>query len=444
MSTMKKYGLNDMPPMREAVPFSLQHVLLMIASTLAVPIIVAGALSFSGIDTAFLIQCAIFTAGVTTMVQAFGLGPVGSKLPIVMGCTFTFISPAIVISLQYGIGAFFGAVIVGGIIEALLGSYLMNYTKKLFPPIVTGSVVMVIGLSLMGVAIDYSAGINGLPGYGSWQNYALAFFTLAVILLVNRLSKGFIKGVSVLIGTVVAFVVSVGMGMVDFTAVNNAAWFAIPTPFKYGIEFKLAPILIVTLLYMVSMIEYVGDTTGVAMIAVNREPTQKELSAGVKCDGLGSAFSGIFNALPNVSYSGNIGLVALTGVYSRYVVGLAGLFITLIGFIPKFSTMFSLIPAPIIGGATIVMFGLVATAGLRLLRMEKLTERNLLIIAISICIGLGFAINPQALAAYPFYISAVVQGIPGTAISAMILNLIFPRKSEEEEEIEDLHHESAN
>jgi NCS2 family nucleobase:cation symporter-2 len=145
-----------------------------------------------------------------------------------------------------------------------------------------------------------------------------------------------------------------------------------------------------------------------------------------------------------VSYSGNIGLVALTGVYSRYVVGLAGLFITLVGFVPKISTLFSLIPAPIIGGATIVMFGLVATAGLRLLRMEKLTERNLLIIAISICIGLGFAINPQALAAYPFYISAVVQGIPGTAISATILNLIFPRKSEEEEEIEDLHHESAN
>jgi xanthine/uracil permease len=176
---------------------------------------------------------------------------------------------------------FFGAVIVGGIIEALLGSYLMNYTKKLFPPIVTGSVVMVIGLSLMGVAIDYSAGISGLPGYGSWQNYALAFFTLTVILLVNRLSKGFVKGISVLIGTVVAFAVSVAMGMVDFTAVNNAAWFAIPTPFKYGIEFKLAPILIVTLIYMVSMIEYVGDTTGVAMIAVNREPTQKELSAGV-------------------------------------------------------------------------------------------------------------------------------------------------------------------
>lgn len=429
--------------MREAVPFSLQHVLFMIASTLAVPIIVAGALSMSGMDTAFLIQCAIFTAGITTIVQAYGIGPVGSRLPIVMGCTFTFISPAIVISLEYGLAAFFGAVIVGGIFEAFFGSYLMKFTRKLFPPIVTGSVVMVIGLSLMGVAIDYSAGISGLPGYGSPRNYMLAFFTLAIILLINRLGKGFIKGISVLIGTLVAFVVSIFMGMVDFTSVINASWFAIPTPLKYGVEFKLMPILIVILLYLVSMIEYVGDTTGVSMIAVNREPTPTELKGGVLCDGLGSAFSGLFNALPNVSYSGNIGLVALTGVYSRYIVALAGVIITIVGFVPKISTMFSLIPAPVIGGATVVLFGLIATAGVRLLRMEKLTERNLLIIGISLTVGLGFATNPQALADYPFYVSAVVQGIPGTAISATLLNQLFPVKKEEEEELEEDNSEIA-
>lgn len=425
-----KYSLNDMPPLIEAIPLSMQHVLLFIASTIAVPIIIAGALSLGGLDTSFIIQCAIFTAGVTTMVQAFGLGPVGSKLPIVMGVTFSFVAPSIAIASQWGLGTLFAAVIICGILEGLFGAVVIKKIRKIFPPIVTGAVVMVIGLALVNVAVVYSAGGYGAVNYGSLQNYGIAALTLLIILVANRIGKGFAKAASVLIGMGVMFIVCGFTGIIDFSSVAAAPWLAFPQPLKYGLDFNPAALGIVMILYLVSMTEFIGDTTGVAMIAAGRAPSDGELVGGVMCDGFGSAFSGLFNAIPNVSYSGNIGLVGLTGVASRYIVGIAGIIITILGFVPKISTLLSLIPAPVIGGGTLVMFGYIVATGIRIISMDSLSERNILILAISVALGLGFNFTPDALAKYPFYIAAVLNGIPGTAITAVILNLIFPKKEE--------------
>jgi xanthine permease len=421
-----KYGLNDIPPMIEALPLSMQHVLIFIVSTIAVPIIIASAVN--GVDTSFFIQCAIFTAGVTTIVQAFGLGPIGSRLPIVMGVTFSFVGPSIAIANQWGLGTLFGATILCGVLEAVIGIVLIKHIRKIFPPIVTGAVVMVIGLCLLNVAVDYSAGGTGAAGYGSLQNYAIAFATLVIILIANRLGKGFAKAASVLIGMAIMFVICGLLGLVDFSPVLSAPWLAIPQPLKYGIDFNPVAIFIVLIIYLVSMTEFIGDTTGVAMIAAGREPNEKELQGGIICDGLGSAFSGLFNAIPNVTYSGNIGLVGLTGVASRYIVGIAGIIITLLGFVPKLSTLLSLIPAPVIGGGTLVMFGYIVTAGIRIVKVEPLTERNILILAVSIAVGAGFHYTPNALVNYPFFIPVLINGIPGTAMTAVLLNLLFPKE----------------
>lgn len=421
------YELNDKPPLKHLLPLSIQHVLLFLASTIAVPLIIGSAIGFEAGDISILVQCGIFVAGVGTMVQAFGIGPVGNRLPIILGQTFTFVTPCIAISLAYGFDAFVGASLICGLLIAIFGAFCIKFIKKIFPPIVMGCVIMVIGLALVNVAVDYCAGGSGAPDYGSWQNYLLAAITLIIVILFNTFGKGFIKGASVLLAMVIGFIIAMCMGMVDFGAVSEAAVFSLPKPLHFGISFKLAPIIIVGILYLVNTVEFIGDTSTVALVAANREVKEEELSRGIVCDGLASAFAAIFNVIPNVSYSGNIGLIGLTGVKSRYIVGTAGILITALGFIPKLSTLLSLIPSPVIGGATLVIFGIIATSGLTILMRAKPTERDKLIIAVSLAIGLGFNFTPGALDRFPYFVSTLVNGIPGTAFTGIILNLILPQ-----------------
>lgn len=422
-----RYGLEHRPPLRETLPLSLQHVLLFLACTLSAPLVLGHSLGMSAIDTSFLVQCALFVAGVGTMVQAFGLGPVGNRLPIMLGVTFTFLGPAIAIGSQYGYDVFLGSTVVGGLVAALLGRLAMDFIRKLFPPIVTGAVIMSIGFALVGVATSYSAGGIGSSTYGAGQNYLLALFTLVLVVVFHTCGKGFFRGASVLVAILAGFAVSAVTGMVDFSPLAQSPWFALPRPLHFGISFHWQPTLIVILLYLVTIVEFIGDTNTVVFMADKRLPTKQEYGRGILCDCLVSAFAGLFNSLPTISYSANIGLIGLTGVASRYIVGVAGIMLTLLGFCPKLAALLSLIPAPVIGGATMVIFGIIATSGLSLLIKANPTDRDKLVIGISLAVGLGFQFTPDALQPYPFFVSALINGIPGTAFTAVLLNLLIPQ-----------------
>lgn len=432
--TRKLYELNDKPPVRELIPLCLQHVLLFLASTLAIPLIIGSSLGFSGPEITLMLQCSIFIAGVGTILQTMGVGPVGNRLPIILGATFTFVTPAIAISTAYGFPAFIGASLVCGVAVALLGAVSVKFIRKVFPPVAMGCVIMVIGLTLVSVAVNYCAGgDSSAADYGSLRNYGLALFTLVIVIALSAWGKGFLKGASVLIALLAGFLVSVAMGMVDFSSLASTAWFALPQPLHFGISFKLPAIIIMALLTLVNLVEFLGDTSTVAFIAAGRVATKEDLSRGVVCDGVASILGALFNSTPTISYSGNIGLIGVTGVKSRYVVAAAGGFMVVLGFIPKLAALLSLIPTPVIGGATLVVFGSIAANGLKMLGQQELSERDMLLIAVSLAVGLGFSATPGALSRYPFYVSALINGIPGTAFTAIALNLILPKSKEQQQ-----------
>ncbi len=426
----KGYELNEKPALKHLFPLGMQQVLLFIAGSLAVPLIIADGAGMNGEETALMVQCMILVAGIGTMLQAFGLGPIGNKLPTVLGPTFTFLAPAIAISVTYGYDVFIGASLIGGLVMAIVGGFLINHIRKLFPPLVLGCVIMVIGIALFGVGIDYIAGGFGAANYGSWQNYLVGGVTVAFVIIFNIFAKGFLKGASVLAAMVIGTVLALVLGMVDFSPLATQSWFALPQPLAFGIRFELVPILICIIIYLVNTVEFIGDTSNAALAAADRLVTPKELSKGIVCDGLASSLGAVFNVSPTVTYSANIGLLKLTGVKSRYVVGFGGLIITLLGFMPKVAQLLALTPVPVIGGASLVTFGIIATSGMELLMRSKPTSRDMLIAAVALSIGLGFYFTPAALADYPYYVSALLNGIPGTAIAATILNLLLPKSKE--------------
>ena len=423
----KGYELNEMPPVKHLLPLSIQHVLLFIAGSLAVPLIIADGAGMNPEQTTIMIQCMIFVSGIGTMLQAFGFGPVGNKLPTVLGPTFTFLAPAIAISTVYGYDVFIGASLIGGLVMAFVGTFCIHFIRKLFPPIVLGCVIMVIGIALFGVGVDYVAGGSGAAAYGSWQNYLVGGVTMALVIVFNIFGKGFVKGASVLLAMVVGTILALVMGMVDFSSLGSQSWFSMPRPFAFGIRFEAAPIFICIIIYLVNTVEYIGDTSNAALAAADRLVTPKELSSGILCDGLTSSLAAVFNVSPVVTYSANIGLLKLTGVKSRFIVGFAGVLITVLGFVPKLAQLLALIPMPVIGGASIVIFGIIATSGIEILMREKLSERDKLIVAVALAVGLGFNFTPDALSQYPYFISALLKGIPGTAITATALNLLLPK-----------------
>ena len=422
-----------MPPLKVSIPLALQHVLTMFSANITVSLVLATSIGLALNDVAFILQCAMFTAGVTTFVQAFGLGPVGSKLPIMMGSSFAFLGVSIAIAGDpaLGMGALFGAVIVGGVTEALLGSVLLRAFKRFFTPIVTGSVVMAIGLSLLGTGVDYCAGGAGAANYGGLQNLGVALFTLVVALVLNQLGKGFIKAASIFIALIAGFALAWALGMVDLTPVLEAGWFAVPIPLKWGVSFKLSAIIPMLFIYLVSLLEFVGDTTGVAINAANRMPTNRELRSGVLCDGLGSAFSGLFNCTPNVSFSQNVGLIGITGVKSRFIVVIGGIILFLLSFIPKFGMIFALIPSSVLGGTMIAMFGMIVVSGMKVVTMQKLTQRNTMILAIALGLGMGINSQVAAVARLPSIVQTLLTGVAGTGLIALLLNIILPAKEKD-------------
>ena len=436
---------NYTPPLMQAIPLGIQHVLAMFVSNVTPAIIVAGAAGFGfGSNSPdfpqmiYMIQMAMLFAGVATLFQTIGIGPIGARLPVVQGTSFAFLPIMIPLVAGKGVDAMaavMGGVIVGGIFHALLGT-IIGRIRFALPPLVTGLVVLMIGLALVKVGIQYAAGgvpAMGKPEFGSLQNWFVALVVIVTTLGIKFFTRGMMSIAAVLLGLIVGYIVAYALGMVSFVNVGRAAPFAMPDPFHFGVEFTFAAILGFCLMAFVSAIETVGDVSGITKGGAKREATSEEISGATYADGLGSAIAGVFGSLPNTSFSQNVGLVAMTGVMSRHVVTFGAIFLILAGFVPKVGAIISTVPIEVLGGGVIVMFGMVAAAGVSMLADVEWNRRNMVIFAISLSIGLGLQLVPEALQHVPGTARVLLSsGLLPAAFLAIALNLILPQELSDE------------
>ena len=432
---------NYTPPIHKAVPLGIQHVLAMFVSNVTPAIIVCGAAGFGfGSNSPdfpqmiYMIQMSMFFAGIATLFQTIGFGPVGARLPIVQGTSFAFIPIMIPLVAGQGVEAIsvlMGGILVGGLFHASLG-LVIGKIRFALPPLVTGLVVTMIGLALVKVGIQYAAG--GVPAigteeYGSLQNWTVAGVVILVTLGLKFFARGMLSVSAVLLGLVAGYVVAYAMGMVNFGNVGRAASIALPNPFHFGIEFSVAAIIGFCLMSFVSAVETVGDVSGITKGGAGREATDKEIQGATFADGFGTAISGMFGALPNTSFSQNVGLIAMTGVMSRHVVTIGAVFLIVCGLIPKVGAVISTVPIEVLGGGVIVMFGMVVAAGISMLSDVTWNRRNMVIFAISLSLGLGLQLEPDALQYLPATLKVLAtSGILPAALIAILLNLILPEE----------------
>lgn len=418
---------------RKVVTLGFQHVLAMYAGAVVVPLIVGAALQLNATQMAYLIAADLFTCGIATILQVWGGKYFGSKLPVVLGCTFTAVGPIIAIGLSSNLATVYGAIIISGIF-VILAAPLYGKILRFFPTIVTGTVVTIIGLSLIPVAMNNVAGGQGAPDFGQPRNLLLALITLIVILLVNRLAKGFLRAISVLVGLAVGTVVGYFMGIVDFSGVADASYFSIAQPFYFGTpQISITAIITMILVNIVSMVESTGVYFAVGK-ATDQKVEQKQIVNGLRSEGVAITLGGIFNAFPYTAFSQNVGLITLTKVKSRDVIFAAGGIMVILGLLPKLAAVTTVIPSAVLGGAMIVMFGSVAVSGFNILSgVDLRQERNLLIIACSIAIGVGSATVPQMFDQLPDFAKMLLQsGIVTGSLTAILLNLLLPEMKSEE------------
>jgi xanthine permease len=430
---------NYTPPLAKAIPLGIQHVLAMFISnvTPAIIISIAAGIGFGTPDIGamiYMIQMSMVFAGIATLIQTIGIGPIGARLPVVQGTSFAFIPIMIPLVAGKGLEALpvlFGGVLVGGLFHAFLGTFIGRIRFAL-PPLVTGLVVLMIGLLLVKVGIQYSAGgvpNIGKPEYGSLLSWSMALVVIVVTLGLKFFAKGMLSVAAVLIGLIAGYIFALALGEVSFANVGRAAVFALPDPFHFGIEFSVAAIVGFCLMAFVSAIETVGDVSGITKGGAGREATDKEITGATYADGIGSAVAGLFGALPNTSFSQNVGLVAMTGVMSRHVVTFGAIFLIIAGLFPKVGALITTIPIEVLGGGVIVMFGMVAAAGISMLSDVTWNRRNMMIFAVSLAVGLGLQLEPGALQHVPDTLRVLlVSGLLPAAFIAIVLNLILPEE----------------
>lgn len=433
--------------MGEAIPLGIQHVLAMFAGNITVPLLIALAAGPQYITV--LVQIALLAAGIATLIQTIGIGPVGARLPIVQGTSFAYVG-ILTSAIKGGatLGMVFGASLIGGLFQMVLGHFIPQL-RKWIPALVSGVVVMTIGFTLLPVGIKYSAGCGAYPakfceaaGFGDLQNWAMALFVIIVTLVIRRYGRGIWSTASIFIGLVIGYLVAIPLGMVnprEAAKIGKADWIGLPDQW-FGLEFSgpmaLSLIGLMVIMAFITTIETVGDISGVTMGGANREPTDKELKGGIMADGLGSAIVALFGGLPNTSYSQNVGLVSFTKVMSRHVVTVGAVFLILCGLVPKLAAVIGALPQPVLGGAAVVMFGLIVAAGLRLVAQSGLTTRNMVIAAVSLGLGMGlWQVNQLAAAAgfgpipmeMPTWsVPLLVSGIVVSGVTAGVLNWLMP------------------
>ncbi|AYA77641.1 purine permease [Bacillus sp. Y1] len=404
----------------------IQHVLAMYAGAVIVPLIVGGALGLTGEQLTYLVSIDILMCGVATLLQVWKNKFFGIGLPVVLGCTFTAVGPMIAIGGEYGISAIYGSILVSGLFVVVIAKFFGKLVR-FFPPVVTGSVVTIIGITLIPVAINNMAGGQGSPDFGSMTNISLAFGTLLFIIVLYRFFTGFVRSISILLGLLAGTVVAAFMGMVNFSAVAEASWFHMVTPFYFGMPtFEITAILTMILVAMVSLVESTGVYFALSDIC-EEEVTEKDLANGYRAEGLAILLGGLFNSFPYTTYSQNVGLLQITGVKSKNVIYTAGAMLILLGFIPKIGALTTIIPTSVLGGAMIAMFGMVIAYGIKMLsKVNFASQENLLIIACSVGIGLGVTAVPDLFAQMPSSIRILTDnGIVAGSITAILLNIVF-------------------
>ena len=438
-SRQKRAGSTNSPdknlPLNKSIPLGIQHVLAMFAGNITVPIIVAGVFGQTPEQKIFLIQMALFVAGVATIIQTVGYKEIGARLPIVQGTSFAFI-PIMLPFKAAGLGAVFTAAFIGGIFQIFIGKVLKPI-RHLFPPLVTGIVVLMIGFSLLKVGFMYAGGggwlMNNKPEiFANANHLTVAASVFIVAIFFNLRGKGMASAASILIGIVAGFIVAAALGMVNYGKIASASWFAFPMPLQYGIDFVPGAIILMLFMSIVTTIETIGDISATTMGGAKREATDKEISGGIMADGVGTAFGAIFNAMPNTSYSQNAGLVAFTGVVSRHVGTIAGIVLVLMGLFPKLGGIIAAMPESVIGGAAIIMFGMIVAAGIKLISRAEMDQRNLLILALSLSFGIGMSLLPDFVKNIPdFGISLkllLTTGLIPAGLLAFALNAIMAKK----------------
>lgn len=436
MKTEKKYAsvfeLNGVPKLTQAFPLALQHVVAMIVGCVTPAIVIAEMAGLNEGDKVIFVQAALFIAAVSTLVQLFPLGGrIGSGLPVIMGVSFAYLPSMQAIVGNFDIATILGAQLIGGVVAIFVGIFVTKL-RKLFPPLITGTVVFTIGLSLYPTAVKYMAGGQSSPNYGAWQNWLVAFLTLAVVVALNHFAKGILKLASILIGMIVGYIISGFFGMIDFSAVQGAGIFQIPRPMYFGMKFETSAVMTLVILFIINSVQAIGDLSATSGGGLDREPTDKELSGGIIGYGITNILGSFFGGLPTATFSQNVGIVATTKVVNRVVLGLAAGIILLAGFVPKFSALLTTIPQCVLGGATISVFASIAMTGIKLVVQQPLTYRNTSIVGLSVALGMGITQCSDALAQLPAWVTTVFGKSPVvvTTIAAILLNVILPKDKE--------------
>lgn len=423
------YQLDGRVPLGKALPFGLQHVLAMFVSNITPIMILAAAVGLDSAMSAALIQNCMVIAGIGTLVQLFPIWRVGSRLPIVMGISFTFLSLAISIAGAYGMGTLVGAVIVGGLVEGLLGLFV-KYWIRLIPHVVSATVVTAIGFSLLPIGANSFAGGQGAPDFGSLNNWIVGTITLLACLLCQVFAKGFLRSLSVLVGLVVGYVLACCMGMVNFSSLSSLSFVALPRLLPFTPEFNLGAILSVVAVYLVSATETIGDTSALCNSALHRDPKEREMVSAICCDGFVSTVSGIFGCTPITSFSQNVGLASISGVVNRFTIGVGAVVMIIGGVFPIIGAALTTIPQAVLGGCTIMMFGSILFAGFGMMARAGFSQRNMVIVSLSLSIGMGFTQATEMFAIFPDIVRTVFAEncVAVVFLLAVVLNLVLPKR----------------
>lgn len=434
------FELEGAPRISEALPLALQHVVAMIVGCVTPAIIVSGAAGLENKEQVLLIQSALVVAALSTLLQLFPIGKkggfaIGSGLPIIMGVSFAYVPSMQAIAQGHGIATILGAQIVGGAVAVLMGIFVKKI-RVFFPPLITGTVVFTIGLSLYPTAINYMAGGTGSEDYGSWQNWLIAFFTLAVVTGLNHFGKGIWKLASILIGIIAGYIVSIPFGMVNFAKVGEAGLFQIPKFMHFGVEFEISSCVAIGLLFAINSVQAIGDYSATTIGAMNRTPKDQELQNGIVAYGLSNMAGALFGGLPTATFSQNVGIVTTTKVINRCVLGLGAVILGVAGIVPKFSAILTTIPQCVLGGATVSVFASIAMTGMKLVASAEMDYRNSSIVGLAAALGVGVSQATAALATFPEWVTMIFGKSPVVlaTIIAVVLNIILPKSRVEKEE----------
>lgn len=458
------YSFKGKLPLKQAIPLGLQHVLAMFVGNLTPILIITSTCASLGEAEQFaaiqvsLLQNAMLIAGIVTFVQLFAIGPIGGEVPIIMGTSSGFIGVCQSVAKVMGGGilgyaAIMGASILGGILETFLG-FLLKPLRRFFPSVVTGTVVLAIGLSLIGVGVGSFGGGSNSPDYGSIENLCVGLFVLIVILFFKHGTKGMTSHSSILIGIISGYILCIVLSFIlpttgidangqeyvkswvlNWDKVASASWFALPEFMPVKPVFDLRAILPVLVMFVVTAVETVGDISGVMEGGMGREATDKELAGGVICDGVGSSFAALFGVLPNTSFSQNVGLVTMTKIVNRFALACGAFFLILCGLFPKLAAFISIMPQSVLGGAAVIMFSSIVMSGIQLITKEPLTSRHMTIVSVALGVGYGLGANSTVLAGLPEFIHLIFggSGIVPAAFVAILLNICLPKEKEESE-----------